>query len=166
MRINRHIKKLITIICTNISLKKVVHGRDCLCNYMCKFTPNTKIGSDCHFNGIKIYGEGNVTIQDHFHSGKNIKILTTFHDYDHGTKLPYDTSTYSRDVVIGENVWFGDDILVLGGITVGEGAVIQAGSVICKDVPACSIAGGHPATPFKYRDLEHYYKLKNGHVPN
>lgn len=45
-------------------------------------------------------------------------------------------------------------------MTIGEGAVIQAGSVVCKDVPALAIAGGHPAIPFKYRDKEHYDRLK------
>lgn len=46
-------------------------------------------------------------------------------------------------------------------MTIGEGAIIQAGSVVCKDVPAYAIAGGHPAVPFKYRDIEHYKKLKS-----
>lgn len=50
--------------------------------------------------------------------------------------------------------------MILGGVTIGEGAVIQAGSVVCKDVPPLAIAGGHPAIPFKFRDKEHYYKLK------
>ena len=45
-------------------------------------------------------------------------------------------------------------------IVVGEGAIIQAGSVVCKDIPAYAIVGGHPAVPFKYRDQKHYEKLK------
>ena len=50
--------------------------------------------------------------------------------------------------------------MILGGVTIGEGAVIQARSVVCKDVPPLAIAGGHPAIPFKYRDKEHYDRLK------
>ncbi len=45
-------------------------------------------------------------------------------------------------------------------MTIGEGAIIQAGSVVCKDIPPLAIAGGHPAIPFKYRDKEHYENLK------
>ncbi len=51
-------------------------------------------------------------------------------------------------------------MIVLGGVTIGEGAIIQAGSVFVKDIPPLAIAGGHPAVPFKYRDKEHYYRLK------
>jgi acetyltransferase-like isoleucine patch superfamily enzyme len=45
-------------------------------------------------------------------------------------------------------------------VTVGEGSIIQAGSVVVKDIPKYAIAGGHPAKVFKYRDIEHYKKLK------
>ena len=51
-------------------------------------------------------------------------------------------------------------MIILGGVTIGEGAIIQAGSVVCKDVPPLAIAGGHPAAAFRYRDKEHYFKLK------
>ncbi|HHS95203.1 MAG TPA: acyltransferase, partial [Phaeodactylibacter sp.] len=44
---------------------------------------------------------------------------------------------------------------------IGEGAIIQAGSVVAKSIPKLAIAGGHPATPFKYRDQQHYQKLKD-----
>lgn len=50
--------------------------------------------------------------------------------------------------------------MILGGVTIGEGAVIQAGSVVCRNVPPLAIAGGHPATPFKFRDPEKYDRLK------
>ena len=155
----RLIKKLISIICTGISLAGIAHKQGCRCNYLCRFTKRTEIGTDCHFNGTRIYGEGAVKIGDHFHSGKNIKMLTTFHDYDHGERLPYDDKTYSRDIVIKRNVWLGDDVLILGGVTIGEGAVIQAGSVVCRDVPDLAVAGGHPAVPFKYRDIDHYNRV-------
>lgn len=41
-----------------------------------------------------------------------------------------------------------------------EGAIIQAGSVVVGRIPKYSIAGGHPAKPFKTRDIEHYLALK------
>ena len=51
-------------------------------------------------------------------------------------------------------------MIVLGGVTIGEGAIIQAGSVVVKDIPKYAIAGGHPCIPFKQRDIVHYLKLK------
>ena len=154
------IKKIYSKICTAISLRKVKHGLGCKCNFPCKFSSITELGNNCHFNGIKITGSGKVSIGDNFHSGKNIVVLTSFHNFDHGTAIPYDNTMYSRDVIIEDNVWLGEAVMILGGVTIGEGAIIQAGSVVCKDIPPLAIAGGHPAAPFKYRDKEHYYKLK------
>ena len=71
-----------------------------------------------------------------------------------------------KDVVIEDNVWIGTHVIILGGAHIGEGAIIQAGSVVVGDVPALAIAGGHPAEPFKYRDEDHYYKLKRMEINN
>ena len=89
-----------------------------------------------------------------------IRIHTSYHNYDGGTTLPYDRTWITRDVTIGENVWIGEQVTILAGVTIGEGAIIQAASCVTKDVPPMAIAGGHPAKVFKYRDIEHYNKLK------
>jgi acetyltransferase-like isoleucine patch superfamily enzyme len=46
---------------------------------------------------------------------------------------------------IGNDVWIGYGAIVLGGVTIGDGAIIAAGSVVTKDVEAYSIYGGNPA---------------------
>lgn len=51
-------------------------------------------------------------------------------------------------------------MIILGGVTLEEGAIVQAGSVVTKSVPKYAIVGGHPAQVFKYRDREHYDRLK------
>lgn len=145
---------------TAVSLRGIEHGKGCRVNFRCKFTNNTHIGDNCHFNGMNISGCGKVVIGNNFHSGKHIRIITTFHNFKNGTALPYDETTYDRDVIIEDNVWIGESVMLLGGVVIGEGAVIQAGSVVCKDVPPLAIAGGHPAVAFKYRDKEHYEALK------
>ena len=155
----RLIKKWISAFFTFYSLRGISHGEGCKCNAKCGFTSRTKIGDHCHFNGMKISGSGKVQIGNRFHSGKNIRILTTFHNWN-GEALPYDNTFYSRDVIIEDNVWLGEGVMILGGVTIGEGAIIQAGSVVCKDVPPLALAGGHPAVAFKYRDRAHYDKLK------
>lgn len=154
-------KMLISRFYTFLCLRNVQHGIKCKCNFYCKFTQNTQIGSNCHFNGMKISGCGKVKIGSNFHSGKNIRIITTFHNWKTGTALPYDNTYYSKDISIGDNVWLGEDIIILGGVSIGEGAIIQAGSVVCKNIPDMAVAGGHPASVFKYRDKKHYEKLKN-----
>jgi len=122
---------------------------------------NTVLGNNVNFNGMQIRGGGNVVIGDNFHSGRDCLMITQNHNYDGGNAIPYDSSFVFKDIKIGDNVWIGDRVIILGGVVIGEGAIIQAGSVVVKDVPACAIAGGHPAVVFKHRDIEHYNKLKS-----
>jgi tetrahydrodipicolinate N-succinyltransferase len=49
-------------------------------------------------------------------------------------------------VTIGNDVWMGHNVNVLGGVTVGDGAIIAAGSIVTKDVPPYGIVAGVPAT--------------------
>ncbi|MBR5315114.1 MAG: acyltransferase [Clostridia bacterium] len=109
---------------------------------------------------MDISGRGKVKIGDNFHSGTECMIITSFHNYDFGTAIPYDDTYIDKDVTIGNNVWLGSRVIVLGGVTIEEGAIIQAGSVVVSDIPKCAIAGGSPAKVFKYRNIEHYEALK------
>lgn len=57
-------------------------------------------------------------------------------------------------VTIGNNVWIGDMVAVLPGVTIGDGSVIGAGSVVTRDIPPASIAVGAPARVIKTYDFE------------
>ena len=122
------------------------------------FTSNTIIGDHCNFNGMKISGGGKVTIGKYFHSGPGCRIICQNHNYE-GNKIPYDNTYIPKDVTIGECVWLGTSVIVLGGVNIGNGAIIQAGSVVVNDIPDYAIAGGHPAKVFAYRNEEHYREL-------
>ena len=123
-------------------------------------TNKTYLGNNVCFNGMRMSGNGIITIGDNFHSGQDCQIITSFHNYE-GEEIPYDNTFLDKDVTIKDNVWIGNNVIILGGITIGEGVIIQAGSVVCTNIPDCAIAGGHPAKVFKYRNKEHYYKLKD-----
>lgn len=120
----------------------------------------TRLGHNIHFNGLRILGNGKVEIGDNFHSGMDCVIITDVHNFE-GKKIPYDETYIIKEVMIEDNVWLGHGVIILGGVTIGEGAIIQAGAVVVKDVPKLGIAGGSPAKVFKYRNENHYYKLKN-----
>ena len=148
------------IRCT-ISAKMVVesYGKRLLVNHPCIFSRNVTVGDYCNFNGMQVLGGGKVHFGDYFHSGTECMIITQNHNYE-GEMIPYDNTYIYKDVIIGECVWFGNRVIVTGNVTIGEGAIIAAGSVVCKDVPPLAIVGGNPAKVIKYRDKVHYYKLK------
>lgn len=123
-------------------------------------TSNTILADHVSFNGMEMFGNGKIIIGKYFHSGINCQIITSFHNYDSMQAIPYDNTFVDKDVKIGECVWIGNNVIILGGVTIGDGAIIQAGSVVCKDIPPYAIAGGHPAEAFKYRNIERYEKLK------
>jgi len=141
-----------------LSAQKV--GRHLMVNQKSKVTPNTIIGDYVGFNGMIIKGDGKVVFGNYFHSGSDCLIISSNHNYDHGKTIPYDNTHIKKDVIIEDNVWFGERVIVLGKARIGEGAIIQAGSVVIGEIPKCAIAGGHPAKVFKYRDIKHYEKLK------
>lgn len=123
-------------------------------------TKKTFLGNNVNFNGMKIGGGGKVTIGDNFHSGPECLMISQNHNFNSGTAIPYDSTYLYKDIVVKDNVWLGSRVIVLGGVTIGEGAIIQAGSCVVNDIPDFAIAGGHPAKVFSYRDIEHYKKLK------
>ena len=136
-------------------------GSNLFVNTLSNVTKNTILGNNVSFNGMTIRGEGNVKIGNNFHSGAGCLIMTTYHNYDNGSAIPYDSTYYHKDVTIEDNVWLGTNVTILGGVTIGEGAIIQIGSVVVSNIPPLAIAGGHPAKVYKYRDNQHYNKLKN-----
>lgn len=154
------LKRLRTAFWTRHLMRTVQSaGLGCRANGLVR-AANLHLGRDCHFNGMRVYGGGAVEIGDHFHSGTGLEIMTAVHNY-HGKTLPYDETVLVKDVTIGKNVWIGKDVMILGGVSIGDGAIIQARSVVVRSIPALAIAGGHPATVFSERDVDHYRNLSN-----
>lgn len=154
------IRKALYKILEKRTLKKVhAHQGEVHIHGWTHLTPQTVLGKNPNFNGMHVYGKGKVTFGNNFHSGIECMIITDYHNYE-GTAIPYDETNITKDVSIGDNVWLGNRVIILGGVTIGEGAIIQAGAVVVKDIPPCAIAGGNPATVFKYRNKEHYEALK------
>jgi chloramphenicol O-acetyltransferase type B len=126
-----------------------------------RLSPYTHLKGHVNFNGMRIIGRGKCTIGSYFHSGQECMIITGIHNYDHGNAIPYDETEITKDVLIEDFVWLGSRVIILPGVTIGEGAIIQAGAVVTKNIPKYAIAGGSPASVFKYRDIEHFNRLKD-----
>ena len=95
-----------------------------------KIGSNTLFGSDC-------------TVMDHSHGGYKGE----FHSDP--SIPPVKRDLISSPIVIGNNCWFGDRVFIMPGVTIGDGVVIGAGSIVTKDIPANSMAVGAPAKIIK-----------------
>lgn len=155
--LKRFLKKLFTYLVAK-SCQKV--GKGLNINFYSKVNSRTILGDNVNMNGLEVSGKGNVVIGDNFHCGKNCLLITQSHNYK-GSKIPYDETYILKEIIIGDNVWMGHNVTIIGSCAIGEGAIIQAGAVVVKDIPPLAIVGGNPAVAFSQRDHDHYYALKN-----
>jgi acetyltransferase-like isoleucine patch superfamily enzyme len=106
---------------------------------------NTAVASFVH-----IWCGGRVIIGANCMIGSHVAISSLTHDY----RQPRMSETMvARPVVIEDGVWIGAHAVILPGVTLGTGAVIGAGSVVTRDVPANAIVYGVPATINGYREI-------------
>ncbi|MBT0044281.1 MULTISPECIES: acyltransferase [Vibrio] len=161
LRLSMLFKKIKTMFFTWFASKRVgAIGHNPKINGYTRFNNQSFIGHDFNSNGLRVLGRGKVTIGHKFHCGFGGIILTENHEYKNSNTLPYGSDYDVRNVDIGNNVWLGINVTILPGVSIGEGAIVQAGSTVVEDIPPLAICGGHPAKVFSYRDLEHYTKLK------
>ncbi len=113
---------------------------------------HTKIGKNFFGNfNLTIQDDGLVTIGDNVNFGPNVTIVTPQHpllaDERRALKTADGRSVrvcYAQPVTIGNDCWFGANVVVCPGVTIGDNCVIGAGSVVTKDIPSNSIAVGNP----------------------
>lgn len=97
---------------------------------------NVFINACCHFQD-----HGGVTLGDGCQIGHNVVFATL----NHGLSPEERPITYPAPIVLERNVWVGSNATILQGVTIGENAVVAAGAVVTRDVPANTIVGGVPA---------------------
>lgn len=114
---------------------------------------NITIGNHVFFNsGCKFQDQGGITIGDGALLGHNVVLATLNH-----CMIPEQRANLEpAPIHIGKNVWLGANAMVMPGVTIGDGAVIAAGAIVTKDVPANTIVGGIPAK--KIKDIPQHEK--------
>lgn len=115
-----------------------------------QFTPEVIIGSDCAIGAWNhITCVNKIVIGSGLLTGKWVTITDNSHgrtDYESLQIPPMKRMIYSKGpIIIGNNVWIGDKATILPGVTIGDGAVIAANSVVTKDIPSFSVVAGSPA---------------------
>lgn len=111
--------------------------------FRCDFGTNIHIGDNFigNFN-LAILDEAEVTIGNNVFIGPNCSLCTIVHALDAGQRNA--GIMRALPITVGDDVWIAANVVVLPGVTIGRGAVIGAGSVVTKDVPAGVLAAGNP----------------------
>ncbi|MDM5043644.1 acyltransferase [Latilactobacillus sakei] len=121
---------------------------------------NLKLKEYVHIeHDAKFYGKGKVEFGQNSIAGPELKLYTSLHDYQQNTYLPYGFDDKIQPIIIGDNVWIGAEVSIMGGVTIGDGAIIGLGSVVTKDVPKCAVVAGVPAKVLKFRNITEYNRL-------
>lgn len=115
------------------------------CDYGCHIT----IGDNFFSNyNLCILDCGEVIIGDNVMIAPNVSIYTATHPLDAHERCIIGKE-YGYTIKIGNKVWIGGNAIILPGVTIGDEAVIAAGSVVTKDVPAKCVVAGSPARIIK-----------------
>lgn len=106
---------------------------------------SVKIGKnvDIMYNCLMM-AAGTITIEDDAQVAANVQLISNNHDI-HDRKI-----LVCKPVVLKKNCWIGAGASILPGVTVGENAIVGAGSVVTKDVEANTIVAGNPAKVIKH----------------
>ena len=102
--------------------------------------------------GVNARINGECRIGTHVMMGADVVVLTRNHAYDR-TDIPMMEQGFEEEhpVVIGNDVWIGDRVIILPGVTIGDGSILAAGAVITRDVPPYAIVAGVPARIIRKR---------------
>ena len=112
--------------------------------FHCDYGYNIEIGENFFANYNFVVLDGNfVRIGDNVWIAPNVGIYAAGHPLDVGDRIA--GWEYAFPVTIGNNVWIGGGVQIIGGVTIGDNAVVAAGSVVIRDVPANTLVAGNPA---------------------
>ena len=120
------------------------------------FGCHTFIGENFFANfNLMVMDDARIYIGDHVCFGPNVSLMATNHPLLAQERMGLDEqgrttmAEYAQEIHIGNGVWLACNVVVLGGVHIGDGAVIGAGSVVTKDIPAGYLAMGVPCRPVR-----------------
>ena len=117
-------------------------------NFYCDYGFNIHLGKNFYSNhNLVILDANKVEFGNNVFIGPNCGFYTSGHPLDYKTRNK--GLEYAKPIKVGNNVWFGGNVCVLPGVTIGDNVVIGAGSVVNKDIPSNVIAVGNPCKVVK-----------------
>lgn len=119
--------------------------------FYCDYGSNMFLGSKVFFNfNCVVLDVMQVSIGSRTMFGPNVQVYTATHPIDHKERAS--GLEFAKSISIGEDVWIGGSAVICPGVTIGDRAVIGAGSVVTKDIPSDVFAAGNPCKVI--RELE------------
>lgn len=115
-------------------------------NKIMTFGNNVQLGPHCHVSTDIHFGNDVLCAAQVSFIGKNEHLYSVA-----GTSVWNSPRGKDTPTVVGNDVWIGHGAVIMGGVNIGDGAVIAAGSVVTRDVPSMTIVGGNPAKVIKNR---------------
>ena len=133
--------------------KFVKVGKDFYCGKNLYIKPNTvSIGNSVYFGNYCHLSAGEILIDDYVMLASSVSIIGGDHVYNYpGKPMTKSARGKQKAVIIEKDVWVGHGTIIMHGVTLGEGCIISAGSIILKDVQSYSIMAGNPAKIIKNR---------------
>lgn len=112
------------------------------------------VGDDVDFAlGVIVTTSGGVEIGDRVLIGYRTQILSANHRVPDGMERIFGAGHVRKRVTIGNDVWIGANCIILPGVSIGQGAVVAAGSVVTKNVEPFTVVAGVPARVVRRRNL-------------
>jgi len=116
--------------------------------FWCDYGYHITVGKSFYANhNLVVQDGGSVTFGDYVFIGPNCCFTTAEHAMD--PEMRRDGIEVAKPITVGNNVWFGANVTVLAGVEIGDNAVIGAGSVVTKSIPANAVAVGVPCKPIR-----------------
>jgi len=124
-----------------------------LCSYVSNAQPGEGIvtGTNCWIgvDAVLSSGQGGIFLGDNVLIAAQTVLVCGNHDFEKLDMATLDQSYTGRAIRIGNNAWIGAHVVILGGVTIGEHAVVAAGAVVNADVEPYTVVGGVPARVLK-----------------
>lgn len=148
------------IVESNVTISTIYGGRVCIGDYcelrrgcqLLSYGGSIKIGNHSSINPYTmIYGQGNITIGDYVRIAAHCVLIPSNHVFSDVSKPIYQQGLVNRGIVVEDDVWIGCGVRVLDGVTIAQGCVIGAGSVVTKSTEPYGIYVGIPAKKIKSR---------------
>jgi maltose O-acetyltransferase len=116
--------------------------------FFCDYGANIHLGRRVFFNfNCVVLDVCEVRIGDFSQFGPSVQIYTATHPFDAALRR---SQEFGKPVASGDDVWIGGAAIICPGVTIGSGAVIGAGSVVTRDIPAAVFAAGNPCRVIRH----------------